>query len=294
MTSLFQMLSHLQTENVIQYLQENNLLYPTTDCVCGYRMSIQKYIRVLDKFTYRCAKCKKTKTIKQGRFFKNATVTLSQIMQMALLWSFEIPVTAVSELISVSEKTAIQWFNYCRDICSFKMVSLNQLLGGEGRIVQIDESLMFRRKNNVGRLVEQLWVFGMYDLSIRKGYLVHVSDRSANTLIPIIQRWIIPGTTIHSDEWAAYNTLAQVGYDHHVVNHSRNFVDPTTGATTNHVEAFWSRIKRRLKCISASQGEMRWSHLDEACYRHWFDFTSDNPLRNFGTFVRHMQEFNDS
>ena len=58
-----------------------------------------------------------------------------------------------------------------------------------------------------------------------------VDDRSAATLIPIILRWIKPGTTIISDSWKAYSSLGQSGYTHLTVNHSLNFVDPTTGAS---------------------------------------------------------------
>lgn len=172
------------------------------------------------------------------------------------------------------------------------MASLDQMLGGQGIIVQIDESLMFKRKSNTGRVLQQFWIFGMYDISLQRGYLMHVSDRSANTLIPLIQRWVVPGTTIHSDGWGAYNDLSALGFDHHQVNHSRNYVDPQTGVTTNHVEAFWSRIKRRLKYITGSQGDMRWSHLDEACYRHWYGFKSDNIWENIDIYISHLREFN--
>ena len=188
MTPLSQVLNGFQKDSVIQYLQNKQLLRPTMNCDCGRVMSLQRHTRILDGYVYRCTKCKTTKSVKHGRFFGKAAITLAQIMQLALLWTLETPVTAVPQLIGVSEKTSIQWFNYCRDVCSFKMVGLNQMLGGVGRIVQINESLMFRRKNNVGRVVQQFWVFGMYDLSIRKGYLQHVSDRSADTMIPIIQQ----------------------------------------------------------------------------------------------------------
>ena len=55
-----------------------------------------------------------------------------------------------------------------------------------------------------------------------------VVDRSA----AIIQHYIRPGSVIISDEWRAYSTLSSLGYAHQTVNHSNNFVDPSTGAYT--------------------------------------------------------------
>jgi hypothetical protein len=45
------------------------------------------------------------------------------------------------------------------------------------------------------------------------------------------------GTTIHSDEWAAYRSLRNnPNYIHLTVNHSINFVEPTSGVHTQNIE----------------------------------------------------------
>ena len=41
-----------------------------------------------------------------------------------------------------------------------------------------------------------------------------VDRRDAATLVPIIQRYIVPGTRIWSDEWPVYNGLNAIGYVH--------------------------------------------------------------------------------
>ena len=56
------------------------------------------------------------------------------------------------------------------------------------------------------------------------GFMVHVDRRDAATLLPIIRQHIVPGTTIISDLWAAYNTLGTLGYQHLTVNHTYNLI----------------------------------------------------------------------
>ena len=70
-----------------------------------------------------------------------------------------------------------------------------------------------------------------------------VEDRSADTLLAVIQQYIAQGTTVISDCWKAYDCLEKEGYVHLKVNHSVNFVDPITGAHTNTIERRWRHTK---------------------------------------------------
>ncbi|KRH93211.1 hypothetical protein M153_13010002185 [Pseudoloma neurophilia] len=76
------------------------------------------------------------------------------------------------------------------------------ILGGPNRIVEIDEFLFVSKtKYNVGRFAEtQVWVFGIADTTFTpaKVYLDVVKSRSAQRLLPIIQRVVFPGSIIHS------------------------------------------------------------------------------------------------
>ena len=74
-----------------------------------------------------------------------------------------------------------------------------------------------------------------------KIFMEPVEDRTADTLLPIIQKWIKPGSIIWCDCWKAYGKIPQLpeGYKHGTVNHSTNFADPDSGVCTNRIESDW-------------------------------------------------------
>ena len=75
-----------------------------------------------------------------------------------------------------------------------------------------------------------------------------VEDRTADTLLAIIQKWILPGSIIWSDCWKAYGKMPNLpeGYKYGTVNHSTNFVNPETGACTNRIESDWRQAKQEF------------------------------------------------
>jgi len=62
-----------------------------------------------------------------------------------------------------------------------------------------------------GRPIRLQWVFGGVDLNTWDFFMEIVPRRDAATLMPVIQRNILPGTCIWSDEWWAYHQLLQLG-----------------------------------------------------------------------------------
>ena len=85
-------------------------------------------------------------------------------------------------------------------MCSwwFKVQNPYQI-GGPGQVVEIDESIIDKRKNNVEREVEQRWVFGDMEKATNRGFLEMVPDRIAATFLNVIQNRIVPGSIILSN-----------------------------------------------------------------------------------------------
>lgn len=140
-------------------------------------------------------------------------------------------------------------------------------------------------KHHRGRpTTEQIWVFGLVDTSQTPslGYMEIVPQRDAATLLPLINAHVAPGTIVHSDEWAAYHQVQRLPNvsTHEVVNHSVNFVAPTTGVHTQNVESYWNRVKTKLKRMKGCHGDQLPSYLDEFMWRERYGTSALLALQN--------------
>ena len=135
----------------------------------------------------------------------------------------------------MSSSTAVDWDSFCREMCEISIIENSELVGGEGKVVQIDESKFGKHKYHQGHRMEGQWVFGGIKDESRKCFIVAVKKRDKATLLPIILKWIKPGTILVSDFWKAYSNLENYGYSNRTVNHSKEFVN-FDGAHTNKIE----------------------------------------------------------
>ena len=76
-----------------------------------------------------------------------------------------------------------------------------------------------------------------------------VPNRIAKTLIAIILKWVSKETRLLlSDEWKAYRSLEDLGFNHKTIKHKDNFVDPNNSEIhTQNIENRWGIIKGLMK-----------------------------------------------
>ena len=273
---------------VVEFCREHGLLRKCFHCgSCSRDYSTIKWKSDTCGYVFRCPGCRSKKKLTADTFFDGSKLPIRKLLGLIYMWSYSVAVNTTTAFLGVSSATVVQWYQYCRDICSWQLLEEPLRLGGPEKIVQIDESLLVRAKYNRGRQLraQQRWVFGIYDPSTKEGYIELVPDRSAETLLPIIQRIVVPGTEIWSDEWAAYRPLGSLGYRHATVNHSKHFKDPATGTCTNHVEAYWNAVKRTFKKMFGTTAEMVPSYLDEHMWRERHGRTGHMA---FLSIIRHI------
>lgn len=275
-------------ESTLAFVQEMGLIQTNTICSsCGGSMTLIACNTTSFPFRWRCSyPCRKEKSIRANTFFEKSKLLVDEILFFIYYWAYEeCSFKKIKRELKWQSEAITNWKSYLREVCSLKLQDENEMLGGEGHVVQIDESLFVRRKYNVGRVPRQQWVFGGIDTTTKAVFLVCVEQRNADTLLPIIQERILPGTTIVSDLWAAYNTISHLGYDHLTVNHSINFVDPITFANTQRVENMWMRAKRRNKRECGTSSVLLESYLQEFMWREKYgDLFFENIINDIKTY----------
>lgn len=278
---------------LLNFALANGLIKRTQYCVrryCRRKMTIISDKSTADGFRFRCTRCRSTKSLRKSSFFEQSKLTLAQILYITYCWAAKVSVMSAVYMSGVCRNSISQWYQYLRELCSKELIECTDyFLGGPGVVVQIDDSLVAKRKYNDGRIVEQRWIFGIYDTEKKVGHIQLVNDRTADTLIPIVQNNVHPGSTIYSDKSSAYRQLEDLGFQHVTVNHSENFISPTTGTCTNAIKAYWSRVKRSIRLHWLSRRDQLPLRIDEFLWRDRLSSKTYNDV--FHEMIRLMANY---
>ena len=174
-------------------------------------------------------------------------------------------------------------------MCTAILENESTKIGGEGKTVEIDESKFGKRKFHKGRRVDGVWVFGGIERETKLCFFQTVENRTADTLVSIIKDNILPGTTIISDCWKAYDSLSKEGFNHLKVNHSVNFVDPDSGSHTNTIESTWRALKKSLP-VSGTVKSLYDTYFSQYCIRKKYLIDSPDPFLKFLELVSQIYD----
>ena len=171
---------------------------------------------------------------------------LSHYKQDRLIEHFVSGSTALTaaSLCCVNRKTAAFFFLRLREIIALELEAESEaMFGGE---IEVDESYFGgKRKGKRGRgAAGKIPVFGLLKRG-GKVYTKIIPDASGATLIPIIERKVVPDSIVYSDCWKAYNVLDVSDFKHFRINHSELFADAHNHI--NGIENFWNQAKRHMR-----------------------------------------------
>jgi transposase-like protein len=252
----------------VRFLSERGVFYQELNCSqCGTAM--KKYHNP-DAFmcTRRsCAKRGSRLSLRTGTFFCNSHLSCLDILNLAHLWLCEIPVKSCITYTGYSPNTVCAYFKHFRQLVTSALQEEDTVIGGEGIIVEVDETKLGKRKYHRGHRVDGVWVVvGIERVDNGKIFLIPVQDRSAETLEGIIENHVRVGSTVHTDMWRAYSNIDELGLTHVTVNHSQHFLDPVTGGCTNRAEGLNSGLKRKIPVRNRTGSGIEF-HLGEYIWR---------------------------
>ena len=210
---------------------------------------------------------------------------ISQTKQDRLIEHFIAGTTArtAARLVGVHRNSSAFYFHRLREIIAKELEAESEaMFGGE---IEVDESYFGgRRKGKRGRVAAgKIPVFGL----LKRGGKVYarvIPDAKGGTLLPIIERKVVPDSIVYTDSWHGYNALDVSAFKHYRSNHSELFADARNHI--NGIENFWNQAKRHMRKFNGVPKEHFALYLKECEWR----FNTPDPKRQLTQLRQWVRE----
>jgi transposase len=257
----------------LAYIAEQR--YPGGIAHCEKCQKETKHHHINGRTAYSCDYCGTHIYPLAGTIFEKSTTSLRLWFHaMFQMGSTRCGISAkqIQRETGVTYKTAWRMFKQIRSLMSDGDLQL------EGPTVEMDETYFGGRlkagKGGRGRLKNKTRIAGIVE---RKGKIVAktATETGNNQLLRLAGEHILPDSTVYTDEYAAYNKLADLkkdgkplGYTHRRIHHASK-VYVMGDVHTNTVEGFWSLLKRGIGGVyhAVSQKYLQ-TYLDEYTFRY--------------------------
>lgn len=265
----------------IERLMQVGLIKSEMLCLsCGNLMFLKSSRDSADMYNWRCCnyaciKYQTTRSIRCESWILTIKITPKRLLKILLLWSIGKQQVDILNLVEVSKNTYLKLRNFILKAIK-KYYFLNPIrLGGPGIGIQVDETMLnYKVKSHRGRGPRtQVWALGIVDTSYNSSrvYYEIIPNRNKITICNVINRIVRPGSIISTDEFASYRSLGDSGeYEHRTICHKYNFVCPTTGIHTQHIESNNNKLKRVIKKCNGLSDQGREAMLWEFMFYNHF------------------------
>lgn len=253
---------------------------------CGYCGAIDESTELPSRpGFYQCNACRKQFTVMVGTVFERSHIPLNKWLLAAFLLSASkkgISAHQMHRMLGITYKSA--WFMMHRLREAMAPAGKQGPLGGEGKVVEADETYLGKRDGNPSK--PDVFVSGF-------GWMKHPPKDSQRKIVALVERggaarsFVVDRVTkatvtkilftnadrksvLMTDEAAFYKAPGAHFADHWSVNHSE-YEYVRGAATTNTVEGYFSIFKRGMKGV--------YQHCSEAHMHRYlaeFDFRYSN------------------
>lgn len=241
-------------------------------------------------FSIQCSRCRKSSSVLDG-------TDLFEVKKMRLFfataqaWLFGEKTEDMVAKFPINKRTCQKYIQIVRNVIDRTLAQIEgsdeEKIGGEGKVVEVDECHLFSRKYGRGRVLknEKMWVVGLIERGKEGGKRARfllTEKRGANVLVPFIKSKVKPGTLLISDEWKGYSSELDEDYKRATVNHSKEYghKEVIGGVevliNTNHIEREWREVRKVLENRQFSQFS---SQLNKEAFR--LMFLSNHPKKEW-------------
>jgi transposase len=257
----------------LEYIKEQRWPDGITECAkCGVE---RKHHRVAGRTAFACQACGNHIYPLAGTVFEKSTTSLKTwFYAMYLMGSTRCGISAkqIQRETGVTYKTAWRMFRQIRSLLSEEGMQL------EGSTVEMDEMYHGGKRQRIGQRgrpsygSHKVAVVGMVERS-ENGRIGRVVARVApnakkTTLHSLAKEYILPSSTVYTDEYVSYDGLENAGYTHRRINHSAR-VYVSGDIHTQAIEGFWSLVKRGIGGVYHSvSAKYLQTYLDEYAFRY--------------------------
>lgn len=253
----------------LEFLKEKR--YPNGMAHCEKCGQERKHHRVTGRPAYACDYCGSMISPMAGTIFEKSSTSLRLwFYAMYLMASTRCGISAkqIQRETGVTYKTAWRMFRQIRSL-------LGEDLQLEGDRVEMDEMYVGGKRKGFGGRPglgdkKKTPVIGIVERKTGKGRVIAKASQRVNqeTMLGLVKEYVLPASTVFTDEFSSYDHLKDHGYTHHRIQHSSK-VYVMGDIHTNTIEGFWSLVKRGIGGVyhAVSQKYLQ-SYLDEYSFRY--------------------------
>jgi transposase len=278
----------------LEHLKEQR--FPGGVAFCEECQQKQKHHRIHGRPVYACDVCLTQISPMAGTIFEHSSTSLRLwYYAMYLMASTRCGISAkqIQRETGVTYKTAWRMFRQIRSLLSEPDMQL------EGSAVEMDEVYIGGRPRGVKRHTPK-WlrsdhksvVAGVVERKTGKRRVIArvVEDASKKTLHDFAREFILPESTVFTDEHPSYTGLDKV-YTHRRIQHAQG-IYVKGDIHTQTIEGFWSLVQNGIRGVyhSVSKKYLQ-TYLDEYSFRY---NRRDQGNLIFKAFLKRVSELADS